>query len=673
MQFCWKRAAGLLSSVFFVFSLYAQTSVAERGHGFYPLPAPFYHGVAAGDPLPDGFVIWTRVTPDQQQNEIPVRWEISSDTAFREPFVQSGTALATATRDFTVKVVVTNLQPGTPYYYRFESSGKKSIMGRARTSPSDDVAQLKFAVVSCANYETGYYAAYNEIARRNDLDAVLHLGDYIYEYEAGHNGIFLQNRQNEPSNEAVTLADYRTRYSLYRLDTHLIRLHQQHAFICIWDDHESANDSWTNGAFNHQSNEGSWEVRKALSKKVYYEWMPVREQPDQAIYRKVSYGPLCDIMMLDTRLEGRDAPPPTFDTPDQPPRRIMSDVQYGWLTKELKYGGGHWKVLGNQVLFSTTNFGFAAGLQLNVLDSIRKYEYPFIFNWESYPHQRNGIIDTLRRYKIDNTVIMSGDSHCSWAFDVTAEPVLYPLASSGYLPQPNPYNSTTDQGYNPLTGEGSRAVEFGVPSVSSFNFDENVGASRSSLLESLINTPLPFFNVNYNPHLKYVDLDQHGYVILTLTPDLAQADYYYVSDVRDPRAISSFGRAALTLDGENRVRLSSMPRPPKPAQDIPCPPVRFTTTGNEEADRPNTIILQCFPNPVKDILFLQIGFSGKTTADIFLTDMWGRTVQQMSELKSYTPGVYVVSANVAAVPAGHYRVAVRRNDGTILAVRQLIK
>jgi alkaline phosphatase D len=618
-------------------------------------------------------MIWTRVTPDAQQTEIPVQWEIAADTAFSAPLVQTGSGTALAERDFTFKAEVSGLQPGTTYYYRFIASGKRSLIGRAKTCPVGPVEELKFAVVACANYETGYYAAYQSIAQRNDLDALLHLGDYIYEYEAGHNGIFLPQRQNEPMNEAVTLADYRTRYSLYRLDTHLMRLHQQHAFIHVWDDHESANDSWTGGAFNHQSNEGSWEVRKAVSRRVYYEWMPVREQPDQKIYRRVAYGPLCDVLMLDTRLDGRDAPPPTFDTPDQPPRHIISDAQYRWLTNALQSSRAQWKVIGNQVLFSTTNFGFAAGFQLNVLDSIRKYEYPFIFNWESYPTQRNGIIDTLRQRHISNTVIVSGDTHSSWAFDVTPLPVLYPLAANNYSPQPNPYNATTQQGYNPATGEGSWAVEFGIPSISSPNFDENFGSSRSNLLESLVNTPLPFFNVNYNPHLKYVDLDRHGYVILTLTPDIAQADYYYISNVRDPNATAAFGQAATTFDRENKVRLGSVPRPPKPVQDIPTPPARMATSSTQQPDAKEALILGCFPNPLQSKLFVQISFSKKTTASVYLTDLSGRRIQEIAPPQGYEAGTYNLGASVASLPSGVYQLAVQRQDGTILGIRQLIK
>jgi len=651
--------------------LHGQVAVAERGGGFNPNLAPFFHGVAAGDPTTTGVVIWTRVTPDQNQLEIPVTFFVALDTSFKNGIVKTGTAIATEARDYTVKVELTGLMPGTTYYYYFRALDKNSLIGRAKTCPTGGVEHLKFAVTSCANYETGHFNAYGMMAQRNDLDAVLHLGDYIYEYSAGSNGIFLPGRTNMPPNEAVTMADYRTRYSQYRLDPNLMRLHQQHTFITIWDDHESANDSWVGGASNHQSNEGNWETRKAVSKRVYFEWMPIRDNPTEKIYRKVTYGNLCEILMLDTRLEGRDEPPPHFDTPDAPARNMISATQYEWLTNNLKSSPAQWKVIGNQVLFSTFNVGFSAGFQLNNLDSIRKYEDAFLDNWESYPTQRNALIDTLRLRKINNTVIVSGDSHSSWAFDVTTNAVLYPLASAGYIPQINPFNPVTETGYNPPTGEGSWAVEFGTPSVSSPNFDERVGASNSNLLESLMNTPLPFFNANYNPHLKYVDLDRHGYIVLDIRPTVTQADYYYVPVITEEKLTEEFGKAVLTLNGENRVRIGSAASTPKTIQDTPTPPAQPFSSSTTMLSGTTVTAFGCYPNPIRQQAIVQLGFCKKEDAVVALYDASGRRVSTPAPQRVYEPGVYRIPVDVSGLPAGIYWIQVE-NGKTTLAVKKVV-
>lgn len=651
--------------------LHSQTAVPERGGGFNPNLAPFFHGVAAGDPAPTGVVLWTRVTPDQNQPEIPVSYFVAKDTAFQSGIVQTGTVVATAAHDFTVKIVLNNLVPGTTYYYYFRALGKNSLIGRAKTCPTGNVEHLKFLVMSCSNYETGHFNAYGAAAQRNDIDAVLHLGDYIYEYASGSNGFIVPGRNYTPPEEAFTLAGYRARYAQYRLDPNLIRLHQQHTFISVWDDHETANDAWLGGASNHQSTEGNWEMRKALARQVYFEWMPIRDNPAEKIYRNVQYGNLCEILMLDTRLEGREQPPPQFDTPDSPPRKIISTTQYEWLTNHLKSSPSKWKVIGNQVLFSNLNVGFSAGLQLNNSDSIRKYENAFIDNWESYPTQRNALIDTIRQHHLDNTVIVSGDSHCSWAFDVTPHPVLYPLASAGYIPQPNPYNSATDTGYDPVSGAGSRAVEFGVPSISSPNFDERVGASQSALLESYMNTPLPFFNVNYNPHLKYVDLDRHGYVLLDLRPAITQADYYYVSDIVTENLTEAFGKAVFTLNGENRVQIGSAASTPKAIQDTPTPPAPPFTSGTAAPNIRPITFLGCYPNPIRQQAMLQIGFSQSTDAAIEIWDAAGCFALTPIPLWRFESGVFTIPLDMATLPAGVYWLFVK-NDRGILASQKIL-
>ncbi|MFQ3575178.1 MAG: alkaline phosphatase D family protein, partial [Cytophagales bacterium] len=466
---------------------------------FEPALKPFYHGVASGDPLEDRLIIWTRVTPEDE-NDIPVKWYVAKDTGMTDMVVW-GDTVAKASSDFTVKVDVNGLQPGHTYYYQFEALNKTSIIGRGKTTPSGNTSDstLKFAVVSCANYEGGVFNAFERISERNDLDAVIHLGDYIYEYEPGkykNASLKEANRVNIPNNEIISLADYRTRYSLYRLDHDLMKAHQQQTFITIWDDHESANDSYFDGAENHtEGTEGSWFERKAIAKKVYYEWMPIRDTTENTkLYRKISYGTLADLFMLDTRLEGREKPPVHFDTPDNG-RKIISQTQYDWLINNLKNSTAQWKVIGNQLLFSTFNVGFGAPSQaITNIDSIRTVEDNFIDNWESYPLQRNSIIDTLRDFNIKNVVFVSGDSHCSWAFDVTKNARLYPLAQAFNIPQKNPYHPVLNRdGYNDTTGAGSWAVEFGTPSIASQNFDElGFSAAEIAQFEFTINNYVDF-------------------------------------------------------------------------------------------------------------------------------------------------------------------------------------
>ncbi|NJN42238.1 MAG: hypothetical protein HC811_08470 [Flammeovirgaceae bacterium] len=228
---------------------------------------PFYHGVASGDPLADRVIIWTRVTPETQMESIDVTWEVSETDDF-QVVTHSQTTTTSPERDYTVKVDVDELQPDKIYYYRFKALDGISITGRTKTAPTSAKDSLKFAVASCSNYEWGYFNAYERIGERDVLDAVIHLGDYIYEYGPGRYGDTTIGRFNLPPHEIVSLLDYRTRYSLYRLDQGLRRVHQQHPFITIWDDHELANNNYVDGAQNHQSDkEGDFLHVKKLHEK----------------------------------------------------------------------------------------------------------------------------------------------------------------------------------------------------------------------------------------------------------------------------------------------------------------------------------------------------------------------------------------------------------------------
>jgi alkaline phosphatase D len=237
----------------------------------------FRHGVASGDPLPDRVILWTRVTAPG--DVVPVRWVVADDPKLAR-VVAGGEVQTGSERDYTVKVDVTGLRPATTYYYRFESGRGQSPIGRTRTLPARNVSRIRLGVVSCSNYPFGYFNAYAALARRADLDAILHLGDYIYEYQNGRFGDGGKiGRIPDPNAEILSLADYRARHAQYKADPDSQAIHRQHPFIVIWDDHELANNAWSGGAENHNPDkaEGDWFVRRNAAVRAYFEWMPIRE------------------------------------------------------------------------------------------------------------------------------------------------------------------------------------------------------------------------------------------------------------------------------------------------------------------------------------------------------------------------------------------------------------
>ena len=522
-----------------------------------PALAPFYHGVASGDPLPNGVILWTRVTPPGNsgfnfRRRVQVKWKVATDPALTQ-VVASGHRFATGDRDYTVKVDVRGLAPGQTYYYGFEALGRASITGKTKTAPNVAVDQLKFAVISCANYEWGYFSGYDQIANRTDLDAVINTGDSIYEYPDNDSYSSPEIRDERvlfPANETITLKDYRTRYANYRLDPNLRRAHQQHPFITIWDDHEFANNAWRGGAENHNPlTEGSWTRRKASAIRAYLEWMPIREAGN-SIIRSLSYGPLMDLILLDTRIKGRDVQIEDVNNPllYSPRRTMLGAQQKRWLKTELNDSSATWKVLGNQVVFSEFNIGFVAPLDPLVTGDF--LESQFLDIWDGYPAERAELVDFISTQSIDNVVFLTGDIHCSFAFEV-ANPA---------FGNPN---------YDPLTGAGAVAVEIVTPSLSAANFDEEIGDFFTGSLESIINSS--FVGTNHNPHMKFADLDRHGYVVLSITPQQMQADYYYLADVLVPTTTESWGAGFTTAAGSHLLVPAAAPAPPKPVQDVPAP------------------------------------------------------------------------------------------------------
>ncbi|MCB9230665.1 MAG: alkaline phosphatase D family protein [Bacteroidia bacterium] len=389
---------------------------------------PFLHGVASGDPESDRVIIWTRIS--DQQNPVSVNWKMGLDTAITT-VVASGTATTDSFSDYTLKLDVTGLQPDTWYFYQFEFGGRKSLIGRTKTLPVGNNEHLRLAIASCARVNLGaYYTTYNSMALRNDLHGIIHVGDYIYETQGSLTG---RGVQVLPLGTAYSLQGYRYRYNTYKLDLDLIRLHQQYPFFNSWDDHETANDSWKDGAEAHDSlTQGPWAVRKAAGQQAFFEWLPIRSHPQDTFrsYRSFHLGDLADLIMLDTRLEGRDLQASLLDQTAYADtnRTILGFPQMAWLKNELSNSTAKWKILGNQVMFAPLQlFGIA-------------FSYD---QWDGYQADRNRIIDHVMGDTIQNVVLVTGDIHTSWACDI---------------PIPG-------QSYNPNTGAGSAFVEFIGPSV----------------------------------------------------------------------------------------------------------------------------------------------------------------------------------------------------------------
>lgn len=443
---------------------------------------PFYHGVASGDPLQDRVIIWTRVTPDDSLPSINVKWQVSEDQNF-VTIVASDSLTTSPAHDYTVKVDVTGLQPDKFYYYRFSALGKTSLTGRTKTTPVIAKDSLRFAVVSCSNWEFGYFNAYSRIAEK-DVDAVLHLGDYIYEYASGRYGDTTIGRFNLPKHEIISLQDYRTRHAQYRLDQGLRQVSQSHPFITIWDDHEFANNVYAQGAQNHQpETEGDFAARKAAAKTAYYEWMPIRES--EKLYRTFSYGDLAQLIMLDERIEGRQTPPDTI-TRAAEERTMLGADQLAWFEKQLE-STATWKVIGNQVIFSDILLHAVYPNMPRNLDS-----------WDGYLAEKKKIKEFIQQNKINNVVFLTGDTHASWAIEVATD---------------------ITKSYQPF------AIEFGTTSISSANDNEYHATDTVEMMEKAL--------LKTNPHIKYINDRDHGYILLTLYPTKAKAQWYFVKTLRE--------------------------------------------------------------------------------------------------------------------------------------------
>lgn len=496
-----------------------------------PQPVQFAHGVASGDPAADGAVIWTRVTAEEGfGGNIALRWfvALSPDA---EP-VAAGQVIANASADHTAKVVVEGLGAWQEYHYWFEGpDGTTSPTGRFRTLPVGALDRLVLGVVSCQLYPGGFFNAYADLAAREDLHAVIHLGDYIYEY--GNTGYGAEigrqmNRLPDPAHELLTLSDYRRRHAQVKTDADMQAAHARAAFICVWDDHEVANDSWIGGAENHQSDEdGDWAARKAVAMQAYFEWMPIRD-PDprrahEAIFRSFEFGELATLAMTETRLLARSKQvAPKGDVPaaeqfagilaerGRPERELLGEAQSNWLRGVLGQSveaGKPWQILGNQVVmarvagpdleallgadaYAAMREQMPAGYRGQIDQALEGYRAGVPFNldsWDGYPHARERLYRLFQEAG-SRPLVLSGDSHAAWS--------------------------------NNLHDDNGRlaAVEIGCTAITSPSY----GSVLPGLGQPLAAT---------NSEVFFCDQDNKGYALITLTPQDLRAEHVAVSTV----------------------------------------------------------------------------------------------------------------------------------------------
>lgn len=503
----------------------------------------FLHGVASGDPLPDGVLLWTRVTPAPEAipgsglgPDTEVSWVVARDKALTD-IVARGSTTATAASDHTVKADIRGLAPATDYWFRFSAGGADSPVARTRTAPAADadVPSLRFGVVSCANWEAGYFSAYRHLAARNDLDAWLHLGDYIYEYRSGEYGTRGKVvRPHAPAGEILTLADYRTRHAAYKTDPDLQALHLKAPVVAIWDDHEFADNAWSGGAVNHtEGAEGTWAARQAAAKQAYFEWMPVRPALAGTTYRRLRFGKLADLSLLDLRSFRSRQASTASGSVDDPDRTLTGRAQLDWLKAGLAASDTRWRLVGNSVMISPFSFGSLSADLFKPLAKLLGLPQEGIAantdQWDGYTDDRRELLDHLRSRAIGNTVFLTGDIHMAWANDVPVDAGTYPLSASA-------------------------ATEFVVTSVTSDNLDDIVKVPEGTV--SAVAAPVI---EAANRHVHWVDTDRHGYGVLDITAERAQMDYYVLSDRTDANATSRWARSYRTRSGTQKVERSYDP------------------------------------------------------------------------------------------------------------------
>ncbi len=384
---------------------------------------PFSLGVASGYPLPQGVALWTRLAPEPRAPGggmppiiVPVTWEVAADERFAR-VVASGTAYATPDWGHSVHVEVDTLLPARTYWYRFHAGSTTSPVGRTRTAPAPnaEVALLRFAVASCQHYEHGYFSAYRHMLD-DDLDFIVHVGDYLYETSWGANLV----RRHE-AGEPFTLEDYRARFAHYRGDPDLQRAHAAYPWYLMWDDHEFEND-YANDRSENADHPRWFRARRAAAYQAYYEHMPLRRSmlpfgPDMRLHARATFGQLAEMNLLDTRQYRTPQPCPTpgrggarvIENCAQrldPTATLLGTRQEHWLAAGLATSKARWNLLAQTTLMAQSDGKAGAG------------EMFFSDGWDGYPAARQRLLDQLIATRAANPVVFGGDVHSFWVADL---------------------------------------------------------------------------------------------------------------------------------------------------------------------------------------------------------------------------------------------------------------
>lgn len=509
----------------------------------------FSHGVASGDATQNSVILWTRALPLQVGvNEVTLGWQIALDANFKQ-LVRSGEVSTSGERDYTIKVDVQELPAGSKYFYRFFGADTQSTVGKTKTLVAEQLTALKLAVFSCSNYPAGYFNAYREAALQADLDAVIHLGDYIYEYAA--DGYATEKSAEigrtfaaDNKSEILSLDDYRKRYALYRTDAGLQQLHAAVPWYLVWDDHEITNDTWHSGAENHQSEtEGDFLIRRMAAVRAYYEWLPIRPPQGEAsaqIYRSFDFGNLLSLHLLDTRVIARDEQldyknyldtntgkfaTERFATDISAERSLLGQEQLGWLSEKLKQSNCHWQLLGQQILMSKMHLpaellsvqdysklpeklkalvevkkrvltAQQSGQPVDPTDLARvSTVMPYNLDaWDGYPREREQLYAIAKQLN-KPLVVIAGDTHNAW------------------------HSLLVDQ-HDQQVG-----VEFATPSVSSpgMEYYLQVPPSQTDELANAFSLLIE--------DLQWCNLHQRGFMQLSVTRDRITCEWLFIDNI----------------------------------------------------------------------------------------------------------------------------------------------
>ena len=473
----------------------------------------FTHGVASFDPTVDSVLLWTRVVGAER-----VRWHVAPATDVAAS--ASGEAEVLAEGDGCVTVEVGGLVPGTAYRYWFDVEGRRSPVGLTRTVPARGRDPFRIAVVCCADYSRGHFAVYRAVARA-DVDLVLHVGDYIYE-SPGRGDV----RPTEPEGTLVTLAEYRARHAQSRSDPDLRALHQRHPMVAVWDDHDIADNAWRHGAKEHDPGEhGPWEDRLAAATGAWHEWLPSRRRdPDDplAIWRSFPIGDLAELVLLDTRVAGRDEHADHGSGPpyDDPGRSLLGEEQRAWAFERVRDTTRPWSLIVSAVVVNRMRLPVPGG---DVLSDAAPSGYAIIDGqamctdeWDGYPAERERFAAALAE-RGSGAVLLSGDVHSAWAFE------------------------------GPCDDDGEPvAVEFVAPCVTSLPMAGHLPGGWNALADRL---------AEQLPEARWFDLEQRGFVLLEVGADSVRADWFAVDPEDAEAATEPIGACVHSLGSPGRLSL----------------------------------------------------------------------------------------------------------------------